>query len=119
MVVDVVDRDIPLLISKQEMKERKFTLHLHNDTLSVDGVEHKLNTTSNGHLKLPLWNQHECNICFDDMNEKEKVHTLKVLHRQFRHQPASVTEEILRNAEVITPQIKRLNNDIAALPHNQ
>ena len=62
MIADVVDRDIPLLMSKQEMKDRKFVLHLHNDSLSIDGAEHKLNTTSNGHLKLPLWNQEECDI---------------------------------------------------------
>ena len=95
MIADVVDRDIPLLM------------------LSIEGAEHKLNTTSNGHLKLPLWNQEECNISFDEMDDKEKVHTLHLLQRQFRHQPASVTADILKSANVITPHIEKLNKDVA------
>ena len=76
---DVVDRNIPLLISKEEMKKRRFTINFQTDQLVVDGKEYDLSTTSKGHLKLPLWSEEECNICFDDMNEEEKVSTITKL----------------------------------------
>ena len=110
---DVVDRNIPLLISKEEMKKRKFILNFDQDTLESDGRKHDLTTTSKGHFKLPLWSIEECNLSFDEMDEKEKVKTITKLHRQFRHQPAGVTEDLLRRAECLTPEIKKINENIA------
>ena len=78
---DVVNRNIPLLISKGEMKKRKFILNFDQDTLEVNGEKHDLSTTSKGHFKLPLWSHEECNVTFDEMNKREKVATIVKLHR--------------------------------------
>ena len=37
----------------------------------------------------------------------------KKLHRQFRHQPAHITEDLLRRAEILTPELKKLNIETA------
>ena len=110
---DVVDRNIPLLISKGEMKKRKFILNFDQDTLECGGKKHDLNTTSKGHFKLPLWSEEECNVSFDEMSNKEKVSTITKLHRQFRHQPAGVTEDLLKRADCLTPELKKMNQTIA------
>lgn len=113
MVADVVDRDIPLLISKPEMKTRGFILDFNNETLTVDGSNHVLQTTSTGHFKIPLWQEdEEVNVCVTDMSEIEQRKTLLKLHRQFRHHSAKATEDILRNAGILNEDVKRINKEV-------
>ena len=57
LVADVVERDIPLLISKPEMKKREFVPNFHDDSLEADGIKYDLETTLSGHFKIPLWYQ--------------------------------------------------------------
>ena len=52
LVADVVERDIPLLISKPEMKKRGFVVNFHDDSLEADGIKYDLQTTLSGHFKL-------------------------------------------------------------------
>ena len=54
LVADVVERDIPLLISRPEMKKRGFVLNFHDDSLEADGIKYDLQTTPSGHFKIPL-----------------------------------------------------------------
>ena len=53
IMADVVDRDIPLLISKKEMKGRAFRLDLEHDILELNGKQIQLQTSPAGHYKLP------------------------------------------------------------------
>ena len=46
------------------------------------------------------------------MERSEKVKSIEKLHRQLRHQPASVTEDILKRADCATAEIKQINEDI-------
>ena len=43
------------------------------------------------------------------MSEAEQIKTVKKLNRQFRHQSEKVTEDLMRLAEVLTPELKRVN----------
>ena len=106
LVADVVERDIPLLISKPEMKKRGSVLNFNDDSLEADGIKYNLQTTLSGHFKIPLWYQEEINLCVNEMNEAEQIKTVKKLHRQFRHQSEKVTEDLMRRAEVLTPELK-------------
>ena len=65
MIADAVDRDIPLLISKPEMKARGFILDFNNETLTANGVCHVLQTTSTGHFKIPLWKDEEVECLYN------------------------------------------------------
>ena len=56
ILVDVVDSDIPLLLSKRDKQRLGFRLNMENDTLDVDGRVIKLDTTSSGHYYLPVNN---------------------------------------------------------------
>ena len=106
LTADVVPRDIPFLMSKAEMKTRGFKIDFNTDSLSVKDKCHELETTYNGHFKLPLWKEEEVNICVDEMTLEDKKTMIKKLHRQFRHQPAYITEDLLRRAEILTPESK-------------
>ena len=48
IISDVVERDIPLLLSKPEMKKCGFILNMKNDTLEVEDRKVELDTTSSG-----------------------------------------------------------------------
>ena len=52
--MNVVDSDIPLLLSKPDMQCLGFRLNMENDTLEVDGRVIELDTTSPGHFYLPV-----------------------------------------------------------------
>ena len=58
--VDIIDSDIPLLLSKEAMKKAKMKIDLEDDTAIVLGQRITLNTTSAGHYVIPLltnrWN---------------------------------------------------------------
>ena len=113
LTADVVPRDVPFLMSKGEMKARGFKIDFDSDSLSIKDKCHELETTYNGHFKLPLWKDEEVNICMDEMTFEEKKAMTKKLHRQFRHQPAHITEDLLRRAEILTPELKKLNIETA------
>ena len=95
------------------MKARGFKIDFDSDSLSIKDKCHELETTYNGHFKLPLWKDEEVNICMDEMTLEEKKAMTKKLHRQFRHQPAHITEDLLRRAEILTPELKKLNIETA------
>ena len=54
LVANVVERDIPLLISKPEIKKRGFVLNFHDGSFEADGIKYDLQTTLSGHFKIPL-----------------------------------------------------------------
>ena len=51
---DVLDRDIPLLLSRKSMKKANMTINFANDTADVFGKNFPLNVTKSGHYTLPL-----------------------------------------------------------------
>ena len=46
------------------------------------------------------------------MSETEQIKTVRKLHRQFRHQSEKVTEDMMRRAEVLTLELKRINQNV-------
>jgi hypothetical protein len=54
LVTDVVDSDIPLLLSKNAMKRAKVKLNLVDGTADIFGKQVSLNTTSLGHFCVPI-----------------------------------------------------------------
>lgn len=51
---DVVNSDIPLLLSRSSMKKAKIKMDLENDTAIILGKEVALNLTSSGHYCIPI-----------------------------------------------------------------
>ena len=95
---DVVEKDIPLLMSKQSMKKCGSVLDTRTDTIQMFGENINLITTSSGHYAVPITSK--CNLIRSlDENSNQKFtllstiqhpdrHAIAVkLHRQFAHPP--------------------------------
>ena len=54
LTTDVVDSNIPLLLSRRSMKRSEMVLDFKNDTVRVNGRDIKLKITHTGHYALPL-----------------------------------------------------------------
>ena len=54
IIIDVVNCDIPLLLSKRAMKRGCMKIDVENDTVEVFGVKCALSITSSGHYVLPF-----------------------------------------------------------------
>ena len=54
IMTDVVDCEIPLLLSKRSLKKSKSVLDFYNDVLIMNNEKIALQNTSNGHYCVPL-----------------------------------------------------------------
>lgn len=55
ITTDVVECNIPLLLSKKSMKKAKMVLDFHKDTISIGSKVIHLQCTKSGHYVLPLY----------------------------------------------------------------
>lgn len=93
--VDVIDSDIPLLLSKQAMKKAGMNIDLQNDVATVFGKEEKLITTTCGHYCMPLLGEADDGIekvieevlaiDLENIAEKDQIKAMEKLHKQFGH----------------------------------
>jgi transposase InsO family protein len=101
---DVVDSDIPLLLSNKAMKRAKVKLDLENDTAQILGVEIALNHTSSGHYCVPIDKSEQmkvesvCAVKLYQMNPKDRYQALLKLHRQFAHPPVHRLRALMMDA---------------------
>lgn len=125
--VDIIDSDIPLLLSKEAMKKAKMKIDLEDDTAIVLGNRITLDTTSAGHYVIPLLTKTDGNHISDDQvfqmedllsidligaqtNEKSKA--LDKLHRQFGHRPKDSFINLLKSADVWSSEMNELIDNI-------
>ena len=107
--IDIIDSDIPLLMSKEHMKQLGIAINLINDTATANGKPIKLHTTSAGHYIINLLGQddHEDSIVMEqimliDLNQatiRQQYQMLEKLHRQFGHGSKSKFVDLLKGAE--------------------
>ena len=51
---DIIDKDIPLLLSRMTMKRAGMSIDFENDVVTIFGILVQLNITKSGHYTLPL-----------------------------------------------------------------
>lgn len=120
--VDVIPSDIPMLLSKEEMKKQGMTIYMLEDKAEVRGKMLSLNTTSAGHYLLPLNSSLDtdmcCNIeeiCVVDLKNtsvEEKMQALKKLHKQFGHRPKQSFVDLLKSAQVYSEEMSSMLDKI-------
>ena len=101
--IDIIRSDIPLLLSKAEMKKLGITLDMRNDQGTINGKPLVLTTTTAGHYIVDLLQESEMletvNIAeLEEDNDKEQEKALAKLHLQFGHRPKKVFVTILKEA---------------------
>lgn len=110
---DVVDSDIPLLLSRSAMKNAGVKLDLQNDTAEILGKDVSLNLTSSGHYCIPIDKSERipvetvCEVTFENSHKQ-----LLKLHRQFAHPPAKRLKALLCDAGSWKEEHEKLLTDI-------
>ena len=86
---DVVDSDIPLLLSRRAMKTAGVKMDLESDTAMIFGKDVALNLTTSGHNCIPIDRAEKIlaeevfSVKLGEMKSQERYNTLLKLHRQF------------------------------------
>ena len=125
--VDIIDSDIPLLLSKEAMKKAKMKIDLEDDTAIVLGKRITLDTTSAGHYVIPLLSKADGKHINDDQvfqmedllsvdligaQTDDKMKALDKLHRQFGHRPKDSFVNLLKSADVWSSEMSDLIDNI-------
>ena len=102
---DVVESDIPLLLSRIAMKEAAIKMDLENDTATIMGKEGvALNLTTSGHYCTPIDKTVEvpvetvCAVRLQELKKQDRYKALLKLHRQFAHPPKKRLIAFLKDA---------------------
>ena len=101
--LDVISSDIPLLLSKGEMKKLGIVLDMKNDKALINGKPLMLTTTTAGHYVVDLLNDKEemeevCIAELDEDDNKNQMKALTKIHRQFGHRSKHQFVTILKEA---------------------
>ena len=101
--VDIISSDIPLLISKGEMKRLGIALDMKNDKGTINGKPLSLNTTTAGHYTIDLISEAEGNdqihiAELESDDDKALYKALNKLHLQFAHRNKKQFMTILKEA---------------------
>ena len=103
ITIDVISSDIPLLLSKSEMKRIGITLDMKNDKGYINDKPLTLTTTTAGHYTVDLLHANEeieeVNISeLDIKDEEQQMKALTKIHKQFGHRPKRQFVTILKEA---------------------
>ena len=119
---DVIDSNIPLLLSKNYLKKAKANLDFVTDSLDILGQKIPLKVSTSGHYLLPLNNRKQI-IVDSDRNKRPNItlftknYTAKEvatkLHKQFAHPPALKLINLVKtqpgNQENVIKEIKKVS----------
>ena len=102
---DVVDSDIPLLLSRDAMKKARVKLDVVNDSAEILGEQVPLNITTSGHYCITLRGEviaveEVCAVNLSDMTKEERYKTILKLHRQFAHPSEKRLINLMKDAGV-------------------
>ncbi len=122
--VDCISSDIPLLISKGEMKRLGITLDMKNDKGTINGKPLTLNTTAAGHYTIDLISDNKGNdeihiTELESDDEKALYKALNKIHLQFAHRNKKQFVTIIKEAgkwkEEFSPIIDKIMENAKAV----
>ena len=117
ILTDIVDAELPMLLSKQSMKEAGTKLDFTNDTVKMFGTDIPLSFTSTGHYCIALTQKQDVinktNVSeqsdkvflaikdLDAMNSAQKSKIAEKLHKQFGHPiDSSKLKKLVKDAKI-------------------
>ena len=105
----VVDADIPLLLSKEAMRKANMIIDMGNDTVTAYGVTKPLHFTKSGHYSIRLNNYTMDETClrsksncvlFNERDEDKIEKHAEKLHKQFAHPSAEKLKSFVKTGGV-------------------
>ena len=112
---DVVESNIPLLLSKPAMKKAKISINIENDTGRVFDKEVDLNTTSSGHYCLPLGKddiEEVFAVAKEELITKDAKAALVKLHKNFGHPSNDKLIGLLKDSKLWRKEYEDILQDI-------
>ena len=112
---EVVDADIPLLLSKESLQKAGTVLDLKNDTAEMFGKPIQLDLTSSGHYCINILDDDSSDdkdredialMVTNELNGKEKKRIISKLHKQFGHASSERLRKLMESAGIDTSEIK-------------
>ena len=119
ILVDIVDNDIPLLISRPLMSELGLVIDTRKHEAVVDGKRHELILTKTGHYSVPLCPfvdenvrvvLHAENVA--NLSAKEKKAKALKLHRQFAHTSKERLTNLVKSSDCNDPEFIRCISEV-------
>ena len=119
---DVIDSDLPLLLSKEAIKKGDVKIDFARDKVSFLNQNVDIVFTSSSHYAIPISRTEQLLDHYDKNNESERalltIHELsskspeekkiaKKLHCQFGHSSAEKLKELLRSANIWDQELNR------------
>ena len=109
---DVIDRDIPLLLSKASMKKADTQINFKQDKVTMFGNDVPLEINLSGHYCIPIKpskipKQHFDMILLTEIikSDSNKQNIASKLHRQFAHASSSKIKALLTDANIHDDEI--------------
>ena len=110
---DVVEAEIPMLLSKNSMKKGNAKLDFVNDTIDICGETTKLNFTSSGHYMIDILpsdkkmiNTEVALFNIENATDNEKERMAKKLHTQFGHANSDRLLDLVKDAGVVDTEFR-------------
>ena len=125
--VDIIQKDIPLLLSKSFMKQSNMILDFTNDTLSAFGQLIPLTTTMSGHYTLPINKPKQLimnlshttsQITLSLRSKLSNRDIARKLHRQFAHPSKEKLMELISRAGNPWNSNDELKSEIESITSN-
>jgi len=101
ITTDVVECNIPLLLSRSSMKKAGMKINLVDDTAVVFEKRMKLSTTASGHYIVPIYRPPTCDRVSSVLlscGEQDVTKTALKLHKQFAHPAPERLKKLLCNS---------------------
>ncbi len=127
---DVIDADIPLLMSKAAMKKAETVLNFNEDSVTMFGEQQQLLKTSSGHYAIPLTksrkvvdsknhpnaNKECCFVAINPTTRKEKESMVDKLHRQFCNCNSSKLKQLIKSSRLWKddPEVLNIVDEISS-----
>ena len=117
---EVIDNEIPLLLSKEAMKKASTVLFFETDSVSMFGEKFPLDFTSSGHymihvhpsvMKVPR-NNPLLLLNISNMNDDEKSKAAIKLHKQFGHADSIRIIDLLKDAGIADEEMNQLIKEV-------
>ena len=122
LMTNVVDRDLPLLISRESLKRAEAEIDFKNDRVNLLGEQVNVVISQSGHLCIPLIQKcvKQCvkQVLFssplqvndDKANEKK----ISKLHKQFAHPSSDKLKQLIHNSGVTDADIDKTVDNVTS-----
>ena len=114
---DVVDSDIPLLLSKPDMKRLGLQINMENDTAKIFDKVTDLGTTPSGHHFIPIrdcdFPIEDVHFATEDKSYEDKKRIVQKLHRQFAHPSARNLKALMKDADAVDSEMNEIIEQIS------